>query len=132
MQRTSLVVGLLAVAILSVRLDGQSPPDFSGNWTLTSTGTYPPDQRMTITQDNTTLTIDSTGYRIRATSGGQSSSFSETPFPTRVTYVLDGAEHPSAMVAEPPEPPARPAAMIMSTRTAESISKAVWAAANSC
>jgi hypothetical protein len=118
----------MVVAVLIAPLTAQQTPDLSGTWTLASTGVYPPDQRMTITQDAARLTVDSTGYHVRARSNGLRSTWSETPYPVRTTYVLDGAEHPTQRSAEPTVVPTRASsAGAMTSTTEESLSKAVWA-----
>jgi hypothetical protein len=125
MRRTCLIVTLAALAVVTARLDGQSPPDFSGTWTMASPGSSSPDQRVTIAQDADTLSIDSTWYHLVASTNGRRT---ETPYPVRVTYVLDGAEHPSRVVADPPRVAARPASALgLTSATEESSSKATWA-----
>ncbi|HYN08195.1 MAG TPA: hypothetical protein VES67_12455 [Vicinamibacterales bacterium] len=123
MFRILLVAGLMVMAPLTVALDGQSLPDFSGKWTAVSpTISYPPNRSMTITQDGTTLTVDSTAFRVTASTAGWSS---ETSYPMRTIYILDGTEHPSQIVADPPPWPQSLKAM--TTTLHESISKATWA-----
>ena len=129
MRRISLVVGvIISAAMLADQVGAQSPPNFSGKWTLVpnaASPTYPPGGTVTIAQDMTTLTIESTGFRFRASTKG---TWSETPFATRVTYILDGLEHPRQVVADPLPPAAPPAStMVMKSTMEESLAKATWA-----
>jgi len=129
MRPISLVVGvIIAAAMFADRIDAQGPPNFSGKWTVVpnaASPTYPPGGAVTITQDMTTLTIESMSFRISASTAG---TWSETPFATRVTYFLDGIEHPRQDVSDSPPPPGRPSsAMVMKSTMEESLSKATWA-----
>jgi hypothetical protein len=106
-------------------------PDFSGKWVLASS--QPPGRNalggdFSIAQDATTLRIDSTSFRVslsttRAPSG--------TAFPVRRIYLLDGTEHPSQEIADPPQTttsaPTSGFRMSSTTEESESISKATWA-----
>jgi hypothetical protein len=120
------IMVLAAGAILTAGVAAQSPTDFSGTWVLTSTGVYPPDRRLTITQDAATLTIEGTAYRVRASSDGTRSTWSETPYPTRITYRLDGLEHPYVVVANPPPIVQAPSERAMTSTIEESVFKATW------
>jgi hypothetical protein len=127
MRRTSVVVGMVAVAIFVPRLDAQGPPDLSGKWLLTSS--QPPEYQalgrdFSISQDATTLRVDSTAYHMGISTNGTSS---RTPFPIQTIYTFDGMEHPRHVL---PDTPARSSSTPTSGMTSdleESIYKAGWA-----
>jgi hypothetical protein len=128
MLHTCFVVTFATSAILIGQLGVQSPPDFSGTWVLASSGTFPPEQRLTITQDASTMSIDGTAYLVRGSHDGIRSTFSETPYPTRTTLRLDGLEHSREVIENrPPEPMSAPSARAMRSTTEEAIYKATWA-----
>jgi hypothetical protein len=95
-------------AVLTATPGAQARPDFSGTWVASTPGGFPSEHRVTITQDATTITIDSTALRIFGRTDGVQSSASSTSYPVRTAYILDGREHPREM-----EPPA---AVPVSTR----------------
>lgn len=134
MRRTCLVVGVVAIAVIVARLDAQSPPDFSGKWVLASSqppGTHALGRDFSIAQDSTTLSIDSTGFRF---SGSTNGGWSETPFPIRTIYALDGIEHPRQVIANQPVTNSSAwtfSSPTMSSTTEESISKATGRDASS-
>ena|SRR5579864_1605386 len=127
----AIVIGVVA-GVGSVGRAQEQPaarPDFSGKWVLAPN--QPPGRDalghdFSIVQDATTLEVDSTGHRVSlSTSRGSS----ETPFPVRTIYVLDGIEHPSHVIDDPPMTTASAptSGFVMSSGTEESISKATWA-----
>lgn len=126
MQRICLVVGVVA-ATLAPRLDTQSPPDFSGKWVLASS--QPSDSlgnalgdKLSITQDATTLRIDTTAFRVRSLG---MDTLIELQLPIRSIYSLDGLEHPTVIqdtAALAPNPRVKVWFVVE-----ESISKATWA-----
>lgn len=125
MRGTSIVVGVISVAVVAARLDAQAPPDFSGTWLLASS--QPPGSQalgpdFSITQDGTTLRIDSTGYHFSLSTNGTSS---RTPFPIQTIYTVDGMEHPRQVMANPPVSSAP--ASGMTSDLEESLYKATWA-----
>jgi hypothetical protein len=125
MRLTVLLAGLLAIAPVTKLAGAQSPPDFSGFWTMVSPETgYPNHRRLTISQSATTLTIDSTITRVTGSTDGISS---ETSYPARVIYTLDGVERPTQLISDVPAPAKAPAPTGMSMRLTESLSKATWA-----
>src|SRR5579863_9582055 len=105
----AIVIGVVAGVVRVGRAQTQSPadhPDFSGKWVLASSqppGTHAFGHDFSIAQDATSLVIDSTGLHITASRTGPSS---ETPFPIRTIYALDGIEHASQVIADPPMTPA--------------------------
>ena len=125
MQRVRFFATLAAGVVLTAALGAQGRPDFSGTWVSASPGQFPPEQRVTITQDATSLTIDGTAYRMRGTFDGVQSSMSSTPYPMRTTYILDGLEHPQAVVATFPSDRAMPARGT-SSRLEDGVFKATW------
>ena len=122
----------LIVVILAGTLAGigaQVRPDFSGNWVLTSStpeGTAALGTEFMISQDAQAIQINLVGIGFRSASSGPGGT--EMRYPVRITYELDGVEHPTKSISEPPlPPPAPPRAGVMTSRTEESISKATWA-----
>jgi hypothetical protein len=127
----AIVIGVVAGAWRVGRAQEQSAarPDFSGKWALASS--QPPGHQafgddFSIAQDATTLEVDSTGHRVSLSTTRGSS---ETPFPVRTIYALDGIEHPTQVIADPPVTTASAptSGFVMSSGTEESISKATWA-----
>jgi hypothetical protein len=126
-RRTCLVVGVVATAVIVARLDAQSPPDFSGKWVLASSQAprlQALGEDFSIAQDATTLRVDSTGRSGRFSNNGPTS---ETRYPVRTIYILDGIEHPSQVIASPPLTTASAPMSAMTMMMEESISKATWA-----
>lgn len=127
MRRASIVVGVVVAALGLARLDAQGPPDFSGKWLLASSqppGTQALGSDFSISQDATTLRVDSTAYHMSISSNGTSS---RTPFPIQTIYTFDGMEHPRHVL---PDAPARSSSTPTSGMTSdleESIYKAGWA-----
>jgi hypothetical protein len=102
MGRTSLVVGVVAAAVIVARLDAQSPPDLSGKWVFVSSepaGTRVLGSDFSIAQDAATLRIDFTAF---CYDGETTGAWTATPVPTRTVYVLDGIEHPSQVIVNQP------------------------------
>lgn len=112
--------------MLGPSVDAQNPPDLSGTWTLTSTGTWPASQRFTITQTPTALTVDGLAYQVKGSFDGTRSSMTETSYPSRTTYTLDGLEHPRRVTADPPAGPTVASAGAMTTTVEDAVCKATW------
>jgi hypothetical protein len=128
MRRLSVVIIGLVVILIVARLTAQSQPDFSGKWILSASipaGSGALGQAVVITQDAATLTLDTAGISI---SGSVSGRYSETTFPVRMIFALDGAEHPSQVIADRPLVSSKPVpSTAFTSRTEESISRASWA-----
>jgi hypothetical protein len=116
-------------------------PDFSGKWVFASSqppvvrngpndvvvsGPPPFGGDFSISQDATTLTVDSLGfYPSQSRTGAEAGVV--LPFSIRTIYVLDGIEHPSQVIANRPAITSSPQVVrAVSRPTGESISKTTW------
>jgi hypothetical protein len=127
MRRTSVVVGIVAAATMVAGLEAQGPPDLSGKWVLASS--QPPGSQalggdFSISQDATTLRVDSTAFHISLSTNGTSS---RTPFPIQTIYTFDGMEHPRQVLPDPTARSSATSALSMTSDLEESIYKATWA-----
>jgi hypothetical protein len=103
-------------------------PDLSGKWVFASsqpTGTHALGDDFSIAQDATTLRIDSTEFHLSLST---TRAPSVTPLLVRTIYVLDGIEHPSQVIFDPPQTTASAptAGLGTSSTTEESMSRATW------
>lgn len=127
MRRLHFVLTFAAAAGVVATLSAQARLDFSGTWVASTPGVFPSEQRVTITQDATTLTIDSMGLRISGRTDGVTSTGTSIPYPVRTTYILDGVEHPRDIAARD-FPSAVPASTRgFAARLEASVVKASWA-----
>lgn len=129
MHRRFTFVAVLVASLIAVAVSAQRRPDFSGQWTLVSEKSTPPNtwalgQEFAITQDDTTLVFERPMVQIHFSSAGGSTSTAGAP--AKIVYNLNGTE--TRHIAEPASPAARPAAASMMTLSIEeSSSTATWA-----
>jgi hypothetical protein len=72
-----------------------------------------------------TTGLTTLGLYVRAGSNGVTSAATETPYPVRTIYALDGLEHPTNVASNPPVTSER-GVSVMHSRTEESLTRAVW------
>ena len=129
MTRRFAFVAVLAASLTVAVVSAQNRPDFSGQWTLVSEKSTPPNtwamgQEVTVVQDATTLTVERPRVRIHFNTNGDSTSVPDEP--SRVRYNLDGPE--TGRVAQSSPPAARPvSASMMTLGFEESATTATWA-----
>jgi hypothetical protein len=118
----------VAVALLSATVgQAQARPDFSGRWVLANshpegTAAFGPDFAVLQTAQTIQVSLMTVGSR-----GSAPTVEGRTPeYPARVTFTLDGGEHPTKALFEQALPQVRSETSVITMTTEESTSKATW------